>query len=259
MLAKVARSRLLVTIPRKRIVWQLPALFSSQKGPRLEEDEEEQKSSAVQPKMFSIAYFQQLAWKNPNTFIIGGSVVGVMGISNLLYMAGHYFMTFTPASALYYGFGVGAFATTCAAAGAFLVHRSFRFEPDTAVYLALSKIKQNKDLLVTLGGRISPSEVKAYSISNSGISLVGTTPKVIHPKMYVVFHLVGGSTPAVVTAVCTKIGLFEHKCEYVSVDWTNPSGQILSLAVEGDDTAFVKKNAVRAHVNMLSTKSPKYR
>lgn len=234
-------------------------MFMSLKGSQKDTEEQNANQTSVQPKMFSVAYFQQLMWNNPNTFIIGGSVIGVMGISNLLYMAGHYFMTFTPASALYYGFAVGAFATTCAAAGGFVVHRSFRFEPDTAVYLAMAKIKQNKDLYKELGSRIAPAEVKAYSISNSGISLVGTSPKLIHPKMYVVFHLVGGATPAVVTAVCTKIGLFEHKCEYVSVDWTNPSGQILSLTVEGDDSAFIVKNAVRAHVNMLSTKSPKYR
>jgi hypothetical protein len=209
--------------------------------------------------MFSAAYFADVAHKNQVGLLLAGSVVGVVGISNLLYTVGDHFMNLTSSSALYYGFSVGAIATTCTAAGAYIVEKSFRVEPESAVRLAMAEVRKNKDLANILGPKITPGDVKTYSISSSGFGVIGAVPKVIHPKIHIVFHLAGSTSPAVVSAVCTKKGLFKHQCEYVGVDWTTPAGTTLSLTLLGEEAAFGQKNALREHAKLLTTKSPKYR
>lgn len=222
-------------------------------------DKKEVDSTEVAHKMFSSAYFQDLLSKNQTGVMVVGSIAGVVGMSSALYSVGDYLMNLTSVSALYYGFSVGALATTCTAAGAYIVDRSFRIEPESAVRLAIAEVKKNKDLLNTLGHKIHASDVRTYAVSSSGFGIIGAVPRLIHPKVHIAFTLAGSTSPAIVSAVCIKKGLFQYKCEYVGVDWTTPAGATLSLTVLGEESNFAVKTAVRDHVKLLTSKSPKYR
>lgn len=216
-------------------------------------------ATVAEPKIFSGAYFYDFLAKHQTGVLVAGSIVGVTAISSLLYGIGDFFLHLSSGLAMYYGFSIGIVATSCTAAGAYVVQRSFRIEPESAVWHAMAELKKHKDLTNILGHNISPGEVKTYTYSKSGFGVIGAIPQLMYPKVYLIFHLVGGSSPAVVTAVVTKKGLFKQHCDYLGVDWTAPTGQTLSLTLVGDESAFHMKNAVKDHVQMLSIRSPKFR
>lgn len=228
-----------------------------------QEPRKEDKSSDPVPpgkyEMFSKGYFQDLLWKNQTGVLFGGSIVGFAVISKLLYGAGDYFVHLSSGLALYYGFSVGAIATGASAGGAYLIAKSLRSDPEAAARLAMIELKKNKDLVNVLGPNAAPSEVKTYATTSSGFGVVGARPRFFHPQVHLAFQLKGSSSPAIVTAVCTKKGLFEHKCEYVGIDWTTPAGQTLSLTLLGEEAAFGLKNTVKDHLKLLTAKSPKFR
>jgi hypothetical protein len=244
----------------RTIRWSRPVLTNSAarfcQDPRKDSPKQ---ADAPKHEMFSKGYFQDMIWKNQLGVLLGGSAVGFVIISNLLYSAGDYFVHLSSGLALYYGFTVGAVATGATATGTYLVAKSVRSDPEAAIRLVMNELRKNKDLANVLGPHMVPGEVKTYASTSSGFGVVGARPKFFHPQVHLAFQLKGSTSPAVVTAVCTKRGLLEHKCQYVGVDWTTPAGQILSLTVLGEESTFGLKNTIRDHLKLLPTKSPKFR
>lgn len=205
-------------------------------------------------RMFSGAYFRDLYSSNKTGIIAAGSIVTVVGVSSLLYGVAENFMNLFSFSGLYYGATVGATATAIN-----VIEKSARVEPEAAVALAMKELHKNKDLLNILGHKIAAGEVRTYAASSSGFGIIGAVPKLIHPKIQVVFGLTGSTSPAVVSAVYTKKGFFTQQCEYVGVDWTNPAGASLTLTLVGDAGKFSMKAAIQEHAKALATKSTKLR
>lgn len=259
----LSRVNLARSIRFKRSVLSLPSVkFSQEKqkeGPKTDAAKPSSPDSSSNQEVFSRGYFQDLIYKNQVGILLGGSVVGVTIISRLLYSAGDYFVHLSSGLALYYGFTVGAIATGASAGGAFLLARSVKSDPEAAARLAMAELKKNKDLANILGPNARIGDVKTYTATSSGFGIVGNRPKFFHPQVHLAFQLKGSTTPAIVTAVCTKRGLLEHKCDYVGVDWTSPAGQTLSLTVLGEESTFGLKNTVRDHLKLLPVASPKFR
>jgi len=205
----------------------------------------------VGKRIFDTSYFQDLLNKNRVAIMAGGSVVTVVTVSNVLYAVGDNLLNLTSSSALYYGFTVGAAATVCATVGAFLVEKSFRIEPETAVALTMAQVRKNKDLMNILGQKIAPSDVKTYATSSSGFGVVGMVPKLVHPKIQITFNLVNSSSLAVVSAVFVKKGIFGQECEFVGVDWTTPAGANLNLTLVGEDSKFTMRHPFKEHASRL--------
>lgn len=217
------------------------------------EDVNSKKSSTVDESkpIFGANYFRELFHTNKNGIIAAGSIVTVVGVSSLLYGVGTNFMSLFSMSALYYGVTVGATATAMNVA-----EKSFRVDPEAVVSLAMTELRKNKDLLNILGHKIAPGDVKSYTASNSGFGIIGAVPRLIHPKIQVVFPLTGSTSPAVVSAVYTKKGLFTKQCEYVGVDWTNPAGVSLTLTLIGEEGKFTMKGAIKEHAKVLAASKP---
>lgn len=210
-----------------------------------------QEEKPAAKRIFDATYFQDLLNKNRMAIMAGGSVVTVVTVSNVLYAVGDNLLNLTASSALYYGFSVGAAATVCATVGAFLVEKSFRIEPETAVALTMAQVRKNKDLMNILGQKISPSEVKTYATSSSGFGVLGMVPKLVHPKIQITFNLVNSSSPAVVSAVFVKKGIFGQECEFVGVDWTTPAGASLNLTLVGEDSKFTMRHPFKEHAGRM--------
>ncbi len=219
---------------------------------------EDEKNVAKKSRIFDTSYFQELLNKNRTAVMAAGSVVTVVGVTNVLYALGDNLLNLTAGSALYYGFSVGAAATVCGAVGTYLVEKSFRIEPEAAVNLTMAQVRKNKDLLNILGQKIAPSEVKTYAITSSGFGIIGAVPKLIHPRIQITFNLVGSSSPAVVSAVFMKKGLFGQECEFVGVDWTTPAGANLNLTLVGDDAKFTMRTPIREHAKQITGNSSRF-
>lgn len=205
-------------------------------------------------RIFSGAYFRDLYSANKTGIVAAGCIATVVGVSSLLYGVVDNFMSLFSFSALYYGATVGV------TAGAInVMEKSTRVEPEAAVALAMKELHKNKDLLNILGHKIAAGEVRTYAASSSGFGIISAVPKLIHPKIQVVFRLTGSTSPAVVSAVYTKKGFFTQQCEYVGVDWTNPAGASLTLTLVGDAGKFSMKSAIQEHAKALATKSTKFR
>uniref|UniRef100_A0A7S3GPY5 Uncharacterized protein n=1 Tax=Spumella elongata TaxID=89044 RepID=A0A7S3GPY5_9STRA len=202
-------------------------------------------------RIFDAAYFQELFTNNRIPIMAAGSVATVVGVSNALYAIGDNLLNLTSSSALYYGFSVGSAATVCAAVGVYFVERSFRIEPEAAVALTMAQVRKNHDLMKILGSKVTPSEVKTYAHSSSGFGVIGVVPKLFHPKIQIAFSLVGGTSPALVSAVFHQEGLFGKKCDYVGVNWTSPAGANMNLTLVGDDAKFTMKPAFKEHASKL--------
>lgn len=248
--------RVLTNCPVKRRV--LFAAFSVLPTP---ENKEPEKGSLKAPtdsdnnkRIFGSGYFRELFSDNKNGLIAAGSIITAVGVSSLLYGVGENLPNLFSASALYYGMSVGATATAINVA-----ERSFRVEPEVAVSLAMAELKKNKDLQNILGHKITAGDVRTYATSSSGFGIIGAVPRLIHPQVQVVFNLAGSTSPAVVSAVCTKKGLFSKHCEYVGVDWTNPTGATITLTLVGDEGKFTMKAAIKEHAKLLAAKSTKFR
>jgi hypothetical protein len=213
-------------------------------------------ASTIAAKLYSSV--GKLIYKNRTGVLVGGSMVTIVGVTNMMYYLGLNFMNMSTSLSLYYGFTIGTVATASATIGAYILDKSFRVGPESAVYFALREIRNNKDLIATLG-TVTAGDVRSYTISSTGVAILGGTPQFIHPKIQITFYLQGSKSNGVVSAVYTKKGLFTRECEYVSVDWVSPAGQTLTFTIKGDDSQFTASNIMKDHAKLLVAKSPRFK
>lgn len=187
--------------------------------------------------------------------ILGSSVVVALGVSRVFYGLTSSFLALTPAGSLYYGFLGGAITTGVAAGLTYVGERSFRLNPNHAVRSCMQYLSKNKEANEILGGQLRPGQVRSYTAVHSSLSMNHGKPKWVNPVIQMAFIVHGQRSDALVSLYYTKKGLFEEKCQYISLDFYDQKGNLVNICLEGNEKDFDAKNELKHFANTILKKS----